>query len=63
MRSMLVVDGAEGVELELEVGNGLGPGLLGQVELQGLMEAFDLATGLGVIGRGVNALNTQAVEL
>ncbi len=37
--------------------------LFGEEELQGLVEAFDLAAGLGVIGGGVNALNAETVEL
>ena len=63
MRSLLVIDGAEGIELELQMSNRLGGRLFGEKELQSLVEAFDLAAGLGVIGRGVNALNAEAVEL
>ena len=63
MWSLLVIDGAESVELELEVGNRFGRSLSGEEELQGLVEAFDLAAGLGVIGRGVNATDAEAVEL
>ena len=63
MWSLLVIDGAESVELELQVGNRFGRSLSGEKELQGLVEAFDLAAGLGVIGRGVNALDAEAVEL
>jgi len=61
--TLLVVDGAEGIKLQLKVSDGLGRCLFGEEELQGLVEAFDLAAGLGVIGRGVNALNAQPVEL
>lgn len=50
MWSLLVVDGAEGIELQLQVGKRLGRSLLGEEELQGLVEAFDFAAGLGVIG-------------
>src|SRR5712692_2433484 len=63
MWSQLVVDAGEGVELELEVSNRFSWSLASEEELQGLVEAFDLAAGLGVIGRGVNALNAEAVEL
>jgi hypothetical protein len=63
VRSLLVVDGAEGIELELEVSNRLGRSLAGEEELQGLVEALHLAAGLRVIGRGVDALNAKAVEL
>jgi hypothetical protein len=63
MRSQLVIDGAEGIELELEMSNRVGGRLLGEKELQSLVEAFDLAAGLGVIGRGVNTLDAEAVEL
>jgi hypothetical protein len=41
MRSLLVVDGAEGIELELQVGYRLSRGLLGQELLHGPVEAFD----------------------
>ena len=63
VRSLLVVGGAEGIELELEVGNRLGRSLPGEKELQGLVEALHLAAGLRVIWRGVEALNAEAVEL
>jgi hypothetical protein len=61
--SLLVVDAAEGVELELEVGNRPGRSLPGEEELQGLVKTLHLAAGLRVMGRGVNALNAKAVEL
>jgi hypothetical protein len=63
MGSLLVVNGAKGIELQLQVGNRFGGNLAGEKELQGLVEAFDFAAGLGVIGRGVHALDAQAVEL
>ena len=46
----VVVEGAEGVELELELGERVGWRLAGQEALEGLVEAFDLAAGLGVVG-------------
>src|SRR5581483_2257161 len=61
--SLLVVDGAKGVELELEVSERVGGRLLDKEELQGLVEALDLAAGLRVIRRRVDALDAQAVEL
>src|SRR6202158_2800599 len=45
MRSLLVVDGPEGIELELQMRNRFGGGLLSEEELEGLVEAFDLAAG------------------
>ena len=50
MRSLLVVVLTEAVELGLQVGQGAGGGLLAEVALEGLVEAFDLAAGLGVVG-------------
>src|SRR6266508_2454653 len=38
-----VVVAGEGVELGLELGHRLGPGLLGEPAFEGLVEAFDLA--------------------
>jgi hypothetical protein len=38
-------------------------GLVAEPVLEGLVEAFDLAAGLGVIWRRVDALNAQAIEL
>ena len=40
--TLLVVDGAEGIKLQLKVSDGLGRCLFGEEELQGLVEAFDL---------------------
>jgi hypothetical protein len=51
MRSLLVVDVAEGIELELQVSNRFSWSLASEEELQGLVEAFDLAAGLRVVGR------------
>jgi hypothetical protein len=50
MGSVVVVVLAEGVELELEDGQGGGRNLLAEVALKGLVETLDLATGLGVVG-------------
>jgi len=51
--SGLVVVGGEAVEDDLELLAG-GDGVLGVEELfEGLVEAFDLAAGLGVVGAGV----------
>ena len=55
VRSMLVVVAAEAVELELQECSGDGGWLFGQEPLEGLVEALDLAAGLGVVGRGVLA--------
>ena len=63
MRSVPVVDGPEGVELHLQVSERLSSRLLGEEELEGLVEAFDLAAGLRVIGSRVDALDAEAVEL
>jgi hypothetical protein len=48
-----VVVGPEPVELGLELGEGGGWRLFGQPFLEGLVEAFDLAASLGVVGAGV----------
>ena len=45
--SLLFVDGAKGIKLQLQVGKGVSRRLFGQEELQGLVEAFHLAAGLG----------------
>ena len=49
----MVVEVAEPVELGLEVGEGGGGGLCGEPAFQGLVEAFDLALGLRVVGVAV----------
>ncbi len=49
----MVVEVAEGVELGLELFEGGGWGLTGEPFLQGLVEAFHFAAGLGVVGAGV----------
>ena len=48
MRAVLVVVGAEGVEVGLEHSRGRRRRLFGE-ELLGMVEALDLAAGLGVI--------------
>ena len=53
VRAMLVVVGAEGVELGLEHGEGRCRRLLVEESLLGLVEALDLAAGLGVVRRRV----------
>jgi hypothetical protein len=50
MRTDLVVVGDERVQLHLELSLGLGRGLLGEMFLERLVEALDLAAGLRVIG-------------
>jgi hypothetical protein len=49
----MVVVAGELVELGLQLGHGCGPGLLAQPAFEGLVEAFDLAAGLRVVGAGV----------
>src|SRR5262245_27598338 len=49
VRSVVVVDQAEQVELGLSLFEGDCRRLLGEPSLEGLMESFDLAAGLGVI--------------
>jgi hypothetical protein len=53
MRPDLVVDAGEGVQLGLQLGHGGGGGLRGKPALQGLVEAFDLALGLGMAGMAI----------
>ena len=49
----MVVDAGEGVELVLEFGDGPGAWLGAEPSFEGLLEAFDLAAGGGVVGPGV----------
>src|SRR5207253_4572854 len=63
VRAGLVVVPAEGVELELEVGKGLGRRLLPEELLERLVEALHLAAGLGVAVAGVLVLDAQARQL
>ena len=48
--SLLVVVVPESVELGLQFGEGGGAGCFGEPAFEGLVEAFDLALGLGVAG-------------
>ena len=63
MRSDLVVVGAEPTEHFLQLADRLGLVVLGQVALLGLVEALDLAAGLGVIRPGVDVFDPQPVAL
>jgi hypothetical protein len=59
----LVVVGAEGVELELQLGPAAGGRPAAQEALEGLVEAFNLAAGLGVVGGGVLGKDAEALQL
>jgi len=59
---VVVVVGAEGVELELEFGQRRRGRLLAEVALEGLVKALDLAAGLGVIGAGVLVDDAEAFQ-
>jgi hypothetical protein len=63
VRPVVVVVGAEGVELELELGERPRGRLAGQEALEGLVKAFDLAAGLGVVGGGVLGEDAEALQL
>jgi len=63
MRALLVVVAAKGVELELEHGDRGRRRLFGEEPFEGLVEAFDLAAGLGVVGSRVLGLDAQELEL
>jgi hypothetical protein len=58
-----VVVEAEGVELELQLSESGGRWLPAQEALEGLMQTFNLAAGLGVVGAGVLDRDAQALEL
>src|SRR5204862_5732819 len=60
---LVVVVSAEADELGLQLPNSARPAPCGQVLLQALVEALDLATGLGVIGLRVLVGDAQADEL
>ena len=53
----------EAVDLLLELGDGVGQGLLVQVAEQGLVEALVLALGGGVVGLGGNGLDPQGAHV
>jgi hypothetical protein len=64
VRAPGVVDAGEGVEQVLELGEGDGlAGLGAEPVLHGLLEAFDLALGLGVVRLAVLLLDAQAAKL
>jgi hypothetical protein len=60
--SKLVIDALEAVELGLQLLQGGGGGLSGEPALQGLVEAFDLALGLRMVGMAVLLGDAQAGE-
>jgi hypothetical protein len=62
VRPLGVVVAAEGVELGLQLPQGPGPGPGGEPLLEGLVEPFDLAAGLGVVGPGVPKPNPSTVQ-
>src|SRR6266508_2182789 len=57
-----VVAVAEGVELGLELGEGAGGVEGGEVFLEGLVEAFELPAGLGVVGAGGDLVDSQSAD-
>jgi hypothetical protein len=63
VRSDVVVVVAEAVELGLQLGERRGWGLFGEPAFEGLVEALDLAAGLGVVGAGVLVVDPQPDEL
>ena len=62
MRAAFVVVGPECVELLLQLGDGRGGCLSGQPSLEGLVEPFDLALGLRVVGCAVLLADVQDSE-
>lgn len=60
--AVVVVDQAEQVELGLQVLDRCGGWLLGEPFLEGLVNAFDLAAGLGVVGPGVASADPELGE-
>ncbi len=62
MRPDLVVDAGEAVQLGLQFGHGGGGWLSGEPALQGLVEALDLALGLGMAGMAVLLRNAEVGE-
>ncbi len=58
----LVVGEAEGIELRLQLGEGPRRGLLSEPALEGLVEALDLALGLGMAGSPVLLADAQVGE-
>ena len=62
MWAAVVVFVDEVVELGLQLGDGGGAGLVAEVLFEGLVEAFDLAAGGGVIRGGVDLDDAQAAD-
>jgi hypothetical protein len=60
VRSHLVVVSDEAIDLGLELCDRGGPRLLAEKLLEGLVEALDLAAGLGVIGPRVLVVDAEA---
>jgi hypothetical protein len=58
-----VVVVGEPVQLRLQAGDGVGGFLFGQPLLLGLVEAFDLAAGLRVVGAGVGVADPEQAEV
>ena len=63
MGSLVVVVPTKRVKLKLEFGNRARWSLLAQKALDGLMETFDLAAGLRMVGGGVFEDDAEALEL
>ena len=64
MRTVLVVDGGEGVQQGLEPGKGQGLGWLGaEPVLHRLLEPLDLALGLGVVRLAVFLPDAETAQL
>ena len=57
MRPLVVIDDEKPVEVVLELFDGGGVGLGSEEPFQGLVEPFDFAAGLGVIGAGMPGLD------
>ena len=62
MGPILVVVGLEPIQELLQVGEVPGRSLVGEPLLQGLVEALELAQGLGVIGPGVDEGHPQGAD-
>jgi hypothetical protein len=62
MRAAVVVFVDEGVEVGLQLGDRVRWGLVGEPAFEGLLKSFDLATGGGVVGGGVDLGEAQAAQ-
>jgi hypothetical protein len=62
VRAALVVGGDEGCQLGLELGDGGGRRLPGQPFLEGLLESFDFALGLGMARLAVLLPDPEAAQ-